>query len=73
MSKRLRDQDLTTRPRITVTETRLPYSGLLFKVEALDARNGKKLKREGNFATCLYYARRWAKDNESAYTFPVAA
>jgi len=69
----LRDQELTTRPRITITGKRLPFAGLLFKVEALDVLDGVKLEKEGNLPECLHYGTVWAKRNAIFESLLVAA
>lgn len=70
---RLRDRDITTRPRITTTGKRLPYTGLLYKVEAINVLDGTELSKEGNFPECLYWGAIWAKRNEIFESLPVAA
>jgi hypothetical protein len=73
MSDRLRNQELTTRPRVTITEKRLPYTGLLYKVEAISVLDGAKLEKVGNLPECLYWGTVWAKRNETFESLKVAA
>ncbi|BCW47945.1 hypothetical protein [Arthrobacter sp. StoSoilB13] len=73
MSNRLRNQELTTRPRVTITGTRLPYAGLLYKVEAINVLDGGKLSKEGNLPECLYWGTVWARRNETFESLKVAA